>query len=155
MSRKRTLSRECFNKHFFSLNPQTYLVIIIKPGLQMMKQTQKGGLAWPASHSWEIIEQRLTPLTVFFPLLTLDLENDRCGHLPSWGGEMSIPSRRNQESRWEAWTRQVVQHSWSTGSWEENRGWKSVQSWWIVSQIRTSFHISGKATEAFENFVLG
>lgn len=49
---------------------------------------------------------------------------------------------------------QVVQHSWSTDSWEENDGWKLGQSWRIGSN-QDPFPISGKATEAFENFGLG
>lgn len=49
---------------------------------------------------------------------------------------------------------QVVPRSWSTGFWEENSGWKSGQIW-LGSQIWTSFSISRKATEAFENFSLG
>lgn len=157
MSRKRTLGWECLNKHF-SLIPQTCLVIIIKPGLQMIKQTQKGEVAWAASHSWEIIRVlcRLTPHTVF-PLLTLDLKNERCGHLPQWGGQKGILCRTNQNQGKQAGgmdRAQVVQHSWSTGFWEENSGWKSGQIW-LGSQIWTSFSISRKATEALENFSLG
>ena len=65
------------------------MVIIIKPGLQMIKETQKGEAACQAAHSWEVVKRRMTSSSGF-PLLMLDLKSQRCGRLPRGGGQKGV-----------------------------------------------------------------